>query len=134
MLGQTKMNLKLKKTERGWPGHFISAHSCYFRRNTLLEYGDRRIIVSTVGNMHNTYEEEIQEIGLDRYYETMAFEAIWEDPYWEANVKKEIYFENEWAIGEAERGADGRANLMHDLVVSELGKALINNSVEYVEQ
>jgi len=59
-----------------WAGHFIGAHRCRFRRNTLLTYENLRIVVSTVGLIeHWENEDEFQKIGVDRYYETMVFHA-----------------------------------------------------------
>lgn len=116
--------MKVKKTERGWAGHFICSHYCRFRRNTLIEYGDKRWIVSTVGNMVSPPIYEILPIGeLYRYYETMAFEAKMQDGYWEANVKKEIPFNSRWAI--LKKLADDEANKMHEAVVKELSKKII---------
>ena len=69
---------KVVRTEQGWAGHFCASSRCRFRRNTLLECGSRRVVVSTVGNywpppLPPDYENVAEEIGCDRYYETMAF-------------------------------------------------------------
>ena len=58
-------------TERGWPGHFILSDRCLFRRNTLLEYKDKKWVVSTVGNYINR-ENKLDTIGHRRWYETRA--------------------------------------------------------------
>ena len=96
----------VKITERGWAGHFICSDMCKFRRNTLLEYGDKKWIVSTVGAMPQSEtmrkipefcsKNGFETIGLGRYYETMAFEAkpIKNEEgvviYYDADVKKQI--------------------------------------------
>jgi hypothetical protein len=73
---------EIKRTERGWAGHFICSNWCRFRRNTLLELGDVRIVISTIGLMEKDPEfktNEFKEIGPGRYFETMAFHAQRED-------------------------------------------------------
>jgi hypothetical protein len=121
-----------KITERGWKGHFIASHYCYFSRNTLVEYGDERIVISTVGNYNppKTGNKELdkspirQQIGYERYYETMVFEAKKDGIYWEANVQKEIPFESKWAINKLETETDLEANEMHEDVVKEIIRSL----------
>lgn len=116
----------VKITERGWAGHLIFADACKFRRNTLLEYKDKKWIVSTAGAMPaNKYSLEKNEngfttIGLGRYYETMAFEAKKEGIYYEADVEKQLDFESKWYIGNCNFNTDQQANEMHDKVVEEL--------------
>ena len=113
-----------KRTERGWAGHFICGHGCLFRRNTLIESGENRIVVSTVGGYR--YNEKIETIGAGgRYYETMAFKAKKEGPYFEADVSEELSFESEGAIcaespDELPDDVDNRADQMHEAVVAEL--------------
>ena len=117
---------EVKVTERGWAGHLIFADACKFRRNTLLEYKDKKWIVSTVGAMPaNKYSLDKNEngfttIGLGRYYETMAFEAKMDGIYWDADVEKLIPFDSNWALNECNFNSDQRANDMHDKVVEEL--------------
>lgn len=112
-------------TERGWAGHFICADRCRFRRNTLLEYGGKKWVVSTVGAM--VVDREWESIGHNRWYETMAF---WSkgDEYNDADVSRQIDFESAWGIfGEtwAEVIAqfpkpDLEADRIHNAVVAEL--------------
>lgn len=122
----------LKTTERGWAGHFIGANSCRFRRNTLLEYNDIKIVVSTVGLMENI-KGGFTTIGHNRYFETMAFHSNLEDTrYYDIDVSKQISFESEWAISEID--ADDKANIMHDAVVDEIAfKLLTGNKFETYE-
>lgn len=119
--------MEVIRTERGWAGHFIGAGDCLFRRNTLLEYGDMRIVISTVGlYLPSSAKEkrEFQEIGAyGRMFETMAFHAKREqNRYWDADVLRQISFESEWAINHAD--ADDEANIMHDRVVDEISEQL----------
>lgn len=118
---------EVKRTERGWAGHFICADGCRFRRNTLLEYGDKKWVVSTVGLYLSRSANKFEEIGLNRWYETMAFEAD-DTPYHDADVSKQIDFDSEWGLF-AESWEefkakypypDNDANDMHEAVVAEL--------------
>jgi len=110
------------RTERGWGGHFIGSDSCRFRRNTLLENGETKIVVSTVGLMLDPIRLGVGraycEIGYNRYFETMAFHAEHDGRYWDADVSREIHFDSPWAI--ADLDADDRANDMHETVVNEI--------------
>lgn len=115
-------------TERGWAGHFILADRCLFRRNTLLEYKDKKWVVSTVG-AYRTLEDKIDNIGHRKWYETIAFNAYEKNGYIDANVRNEVSFNSDWGIwGDSWEEVlencngtpDNVANDMHDKVVSEL--------------
>lgn len=114
---------ELIRTERGWAGHFICAHKCRFRRNTLLSYGNIKVVVSTVGLME--VDGRFETVGSNRYFETMAFHADKKDKrYFDADVTKQVSFDSEWAISEL--NADDKANEMHEKVVSELSNKLLS--------
>ena len=128
--------MKPKITERGWAGHFICAGECNYRRNTLIDFGRKKIVVSTVGMLRDREENGLygyRTIGAGgRYYETMAFRAKKEGPYWDADVSKQISFESEWAIC-SEKGfkalpddADNLADRMHEAVVRELSGGTVD--------
>jgi len=114
----------VQRTERGWGGHFCCAHRCLFRRNTLLEYKDIKIVVSTVGMMQSLIGEGFEEIGYNRYYETMAFHSDPEEPrYHDADVSREVPFDSPWSIDRLD--ADDEANAMHEAVVKEIASRLL---------
>lgn len=105
----------VKRTEQGWAGHFIAAQSCLFRRNTLLELDEERLIISTVGN-YQPRSGPIQEIGAGRYYETMIFWAESRGGYWEADVNKgELdIVDTKFSIRQITNESDQLANNMHE--------------------
>lgn len=117
-----------KITFRGWAGHFCAADSCRFRLNTLVEFGDIKIVVSTVG----LYEPpsragrggaaRFAEIGMERYFETMAFHAEFENGFWDADVSRQVYFESQWSYGSPEM--EQAANDGHHAVVKEIASRL----------
>lgn len=117
---------EVKRTERGWAGHFICSSNCLFRRNTLLECGEIKIVVSTIGNYHNKQGQQY-EVGGNRDYETMAFHV---DPktgdYKDIDPGKEIFFESPWAfkVQKGDKYIDLKANNMHETVVQEITEKL----------
>ena len=118
----------VKRTERGWAGHFCCANSCLFRRNTLLEYNGKAVVVSTVGAMYND-KGKLEEIGLNRHYETMAFYAD-DSEYKDANVSEEIFFDSPWSLKWHKDGyIDNEANAMHEKVVEELSEKLLKGEL-----
>lgn len=122
--------MSVKRTERGWAGHFIGGASCMFRRNTLLESAGQRVVISTVGGYCPT-DGKIMTIGSGgRYYETMAFTAREEGPYVEIDVSGQLSFDSEWAIcAESPENlpadVDNQADKMHEAVVAEFHAKLL---------
>ena len=110
------------RIERGWAGHFICAERCRFRRNTLLEYNNIKIVVSSVGLMVS--DGKFVTIGINRNFETMAFHSDSNDTrYNDADVSRQIHFNSDWAI--SEQDADDKANEMHEAVVLEITNKLL---------
>ena len=114
--------MKVKRTEYGWAGHYIQSGDCRFRRNTLLEYGDLHIIVSTVGNLQDSNGKSYR-IQTYHYYETKVFDAI----EYQSGVYiawNEIKFDSRpkyiTEITPDSRDSDVQANKMHERVVREI--------------
>lgn len=118
-----------KITERGWAGHFICAARCNFRRNTLIESGDTRVVVSTVGALRLKEDRQgFSDLGCDRTYETMAFMAKFDAPYWDADVSREVAFDMPWSLEGASQEHDQRANDMHEAIVSKITATIDDGS------
>ena len=109
---------KVKTTERGWPGHFIGGDRCIFHRNTLVEYENEKIIVSTVGRWRNS-NDKIETIGRNRYFETMAFKSR-EDKFDDIDVGEPVHLEGKVSIDHKRPEADIEANKMHEARVEEV--------------
>ena len=128
---EKKLNemMEVKRTERGWAGHFICSYDCLYHRNTLLEYGDKKVVVSTVGRYRpNKNSRDFEPIGLDRYFETMAFMACeFEQGYIDADVTQEVRFDSNWRLPQPDM--ENEADEMHEAVVAEITKDLINDTL-----
>lgn len=110
------MEHEIKTTERGWAGHFICSSKCRFRRNTLIEYKDVKIVVSTIGAMFT--QGKIDTLRCGRHYETMAFHSDLNDTkYHDIDVKKKVDLKCKWTIDRFDEDTDNEANDMHDNAV-----------------
>ena len=121
-------NMEVKRTERGWAGHFCCSYRCEYHRNTLLEYNGVKVVVSTIGRLckdvvGNTYED----LGYKRYFETMAFMADEDDKYNDADVEREISFDAKWSLPSPDMELE--ADAMHEDVVTELSKRLVDGTL-----
>ena len=121
-------NMEVKRTERGWAGHFCCSYRCEYHRNTLLEYNGMKVVVSTVGRLRKdmvsgTYED----LGYKRYFETMAFMADEDDKYNDADVDRELLFDAKWSLPSPDMELE--ADAMHEDVVTELSKRLVDRTL-----
>lgn len=116
--------MEVIRLERGWPGYFIGVKGCQFRRNTLLTYNGRAIVISSIGKYAVKGYEKFQPVNGYRkaYFETMAFWAL-DNAYQDAS-SKEFNFKSKYYVydilGEIE------ANQMHETIVDEISKTLIH--------
>lgn len=125
------MKSKVKKTERGWAGHCCISHKCIYHRNTLLEYGDRKVVVSTIGRWLDKDGIDFIQLGCDRYFETKAFIAKVNDKYNDADVKKAVCFSSECTLPSPDMELE--ADAMHERVVDEISMDLENGTLSVVK-
>jgi len=119
----------IRITYRGWPGHFIASRHCVFRLNTLIELGDVRVVVSTVGNMIVPYSAVAEEVGCGRYYETMAFHASLRDNYWDANVGRQVDIPGTWTVDKINSLSDHKAQAMHEDAVQDISQRILSGEL-----
>lgn len=124
--------MEVKRTERGWAGHFCLGYRCEYHRNTLLEYNGTKVVVSTVGRLQKDLLRPLyDEVGRDRHFETMAFLAKENDKYNDADISKEIVFDSNWSLPRLDMELE--AEDMHEAVVKEISERLINNNLKIRE-
>ena len=108
----------MKRTERGWAGHYIMAPYCTWHRNTLIEHSDGRgVVISSIGACSPKQDGHHEMIGAGRYYETMLFRAKKDGPYIEADTSRELSVcENmKWCVNEEPAiGVDLKAEAIHE--------------------
>lgn len=121
----------VRRTERGWAGHYILSDRCLFRRNTLLSFNDIKIVVSTIGNVVDIHHEQypnvikIIPIGVNHYYETKVFHSKTKDEWYnDIDASKEIDFGSGGLIFDMEK--DVEANEMHELIVEQITIGLLS--------
>ena len=120
--------MEVKRTERGWAGHFCCSYRCEYHRNTLLEYNGIKVVVSTVGRLRKGgTRKQYVEVGHGRYFETMAFMADEDDKYNDADVEREISFDAKWCLPSPDMELE--ADAMHEDVVTELSKRLVDGTL-----
>lgn len=114
---------EVKRTERGWGGHFVGSRHCEFRRNTLLECGEARLVVSSVGAYMPKEDGKYALVNGYGFYETLAF-APMIAPYWDIDPRLPIHFDGKWYIDKISNSIDIEANDMHEAIVHELSERL----------
>ena len=100
--------------ERGWPGHHRLSRFCLFNRNTLIECGERRVIVSSVGEHLVGFNNPPKELPDGGFFETKAFEADWHGTSWECDTERPIQLPNDrdWRVHDWQQHAE--VNQMHE--------------------
>lgn len=120
--------MEVKRTERGWAGHFCCSYRCEYHRNTLLEYNGVKVVVSTVGRLRkDMVSRTYEDIGYKSYFETMAFMANEDDKYNDADVERELSFDAKWSLPSPDMELE--ADAMHEDVVTELSKRLVDGTL-----
>lgn len=117
----------VKRTERGWITPLPGAGKCYFRRNTLLEYNDKFIIVNTLGRLMVAYDGfSINEpLEYFEYYETKAFYAYpFESPCVNVNRERQIVLDCDWHLDKID---DFKANDMHEKAVDWISRQMVEH-------
>lgn len=126
---------KVKRTERGWPGHYICAERCLFRRNTLLEYADYKIVVSTVGRQRpfDPKAKEFERIGASRHYETFVSKAD-DSEYHDMNLSKTVFlYPSQGVTWHLNIEDELLANQMHEDAVEWVSRQMLHKAIVFEE-
>lgn len=117
----------IKRIERGWCGYIKGHQYCLFRRNTILEYDNKKIVIATLGNYINPFEYCNTPIYDDVWYLTIAGHAVEKNGYWEIDGDGQIPIKSIHEIRGTEEEIfnkypliDLSANRMHETAVEEM--------------
>jgi hypothetical protein len=124
--GDKKMttNNEVVRTERGWDGELWSTSEYQFRRNTLLEYNGKGVVIMTVGLWCDPRVGYHRPLNPDCHYETSAYMAYLSDPnYAYADKSKIVTFNSPCRIKSFVSCYN--ADLMHEAVVNEITDRLL---------
>lgn len=106
-----------------------------YHRNTLLEYGEQKVVVSTIGHYlprnkrleywkHGKMDYEM--FGRNRHFETMAFLAD-DSQFHDTDVTKEIGFSSNWELDKPDMEME--ADVVHDTVCDEIAEDMVNGTL-----
>lgn len=115
---------KIEVIERGWVGHFCKGDHCRFHRNTLLQYENKRLNVSTIGLL--TIGGCVLPLdGKTRYFETRVFGVMKISGLWLADPDKELFVKSKTELSfnssiEMHLGVWGLGDDLHNMVVEEV--------------
>lgn len=117
----------IKRTERGWCGYIQGYQYCLFRRNTLIEYNNKKIVIATLGNFIDPFRWKVMPLKDDIWYESIAGYAIDSNGYWDINPQDIIPIRCKHTISgtldhivEKIGTPDIYANKIHEDVVNEM--------------
>lgn len=112
------MENEIKTTERGWVVRTYSQSGLRFSRNTLVEFYNLKVIVSTVGRLCLLGLNEPIPLPEGGYYNTKAFIPKESSKYdHNIDINKEIVIGCKNAIDHFDEDTDNEANEMHENAV-----------------
>ena len=121
------------RTERGFLAECISGRNCRYHRNTLLQNGARRVVVSTIGDRPGLGRRgayEAMALSGRRYYETEVFDACKIGANWNADTSRVVRFNSTSAITASDpnglpEDVYSQADAMHEAAVEEIAAKLL---------
>ena len=112
---------RFRVTERGkLITYFSGSKRCLYRRNTLLEFRDIKLVISTLGNLTDL-DNKLVCISGKSYYETRVFHALTDikrNSYRDIDPERKVKVNTITKINKPD--SDIKADQMHEKVIKEL--------------
>jgi hypothetical protein len=136
---ETRAESRIKITERGWGGYVPYWYGCLYRRNTLIQRYDTKVVVATCGALAQkdgtlrplpgTYASTVQKGLQGVYYMTGAFHPRWNEQYKEwVSVGTTIPLQCRTCITEPMMQLSDM-DVMHDAAVDEVRQMFVQNII-----